>query len=155
MCPALSQETEKPEGRQPDLFDNAQLLEDALQGGYGAVNLCRRVVCHECHAYERVSGVAGGGNDGIDEYACFKCHGSGGKRLFNVAHVEGNDGALGIANLEALLPEALQGIARDVPQAFDALRLALQDVERLKPPIEARLFEKVPMMRSTSLVQPK
>ena len=25
----------------------------------------------------------------------------------------------------------------------------------MKPPIEARLFEKVPMMRSTSLVQPK
>ena len=87
------------------------------------------MVGHKCHTHQRVGGMAGRGNDGIDEYPSLKSHGRCGKGLLNVADIEGNDGALGVADFKTFVLEALEGIARHFPQTFDALGLALQDVE--------------------------
>ena len=117
-----------PEG----LFDDAKLLEHLLQCRYGTVHLFVGVVGHKCHAHQRIGGMAGRRNDGIDEDTGLESHGRGRKGLLNVAYIEGDDGALGVADFKTFLLEALEGIACHLPQAFDALGLALEDMKGLE-----------------------
>ena len=84
---------------------------------------------HEGEAHEGVLRSTGGRDDGIDEHAFVQRFLRNDKRLVGVAHIKGDDGRFGFANLKAGVTETLQGIAGNVPQALDALRLLLDDVQ--------------------------
>ena len=84
---------------------------------------------HQCETHEGILRSTGRRNDGIDEHA-----GIVGKRrhqecLVDIAHIERDDGALGIANLESFFAEALQSIAGNIPQTLNALGFLLDDVQ--------------------------
>jgi len=105
------------------------LYKNFLQGHHGAIYLLVGVRGHQGITHEGVLRGTGGRNDWIDEHACLEGEGGHEESLLHVAHIEGDDGALGVANLEALLTETLQGVVGDIPQGLDALWLALDDVQ--------------------------
>ena len=87
------------------------------------------MVGHQSKAYQGVCGCTCRGDNGVDEHTFFKCACSNDECLFQVAHIQGDDGALGIANFETFLLEAFQSIAGNLPQGFQTLRLCLHDAE--------------------------
>ena len=111
------------------LFYDSLLNEDFLQGNYRAVYLLLGVRSHQGVAHKGVLWGTSRRNDGVDEHTSLegKCRHQEG--LVDIAHIERNDRTLGIANLEALLTETLQGVVCDIPQCLNALRLTLNDVQ--------------------------
>ena len=115
-----------------NLLDDAKLYEYLLQSLYATLNLLLGVVGHKGKAHEGVLGSTCGWNNGVDKHATLVslcCYDEG---LLNIVNIQGNDGALGLTNLETFLTETLQGILSNIPQLFNALGLLLQYVQCLK-----------------------
>ena len=100
-----------------------------LECNYGAVYLLVGVGGHQGISDECVLRSTSGRYDRIDEHASLECECGDKECLVDIAHIEGDDGTLGLANLESLLTETLQGVVGDLPQGFDAFRLLLDNVE--------------------------
>ena len=66
---------------------------------------------------------------GIDENSGFKCHSSGCKSLFEIAHIERNDRTLCVANFKTFFFETFQRIVGHFPKCFQTLGFALQDAQ--------------------------
>ena len=87
---------------------------------------------HQGKAYECILWCTSRRNDGIDEHTRIKCKFGHQERLGVITHIQRDDRALGLANLEALLTEALQRIVGDIPQGLATLWLILDDMKSLK-----------------------
>ena len=98
-----------------------------LEFAYGTVHLLVGVVGHKGNAHKGVGGSTCGRDNGVDEHTLFKGTGCDDEGLFQIAYIEGNDGAFCVANLKTFLLEALQGIARNIPESFQTLGLCLED----------------------------
>ena len=84
---------------------------------------------HEGEANQGVLGSACRGDDGVNEDALVKGALGDDEGLFEVADVERDDRALGLADFETCLTEAAQGVVRDVPELGDAFGLGLDDAQ--------------------------
>ena len=93
---------------------------------------------HQCESHEGILRSTGRRNNGVDEHTSIVGQRRHKERLVNIAHIERDDWAFGVANLETFLTETLQGIASDIPKALDALRLLLDNVQRLHSSCSSR-----------------
>ena len=114
-----------------NLLDDAKLDENFLQSLHSIFYLLLCVVGHKGKAHEGVLRSACGWNYRVDEYTCLECGLGNSKCLLDVATVERDDWTLCVTNLKALLAEACQGIAGNIPQSLKTLGLLLKNVKSL------------------------
>ena len=111
------------------LVEQSKLIEYLDKGLDGTVNLFTGMGGHKGYAHQCVLGSAGRGYDGVDEYSLLKGTLGDLKGAHGVADIKGDDGALGVAYLKALLAESLQGIVSHCPEVLNNLRILLQNLQ--------------------------
>ena len=87
---------------------------------------------HQGEADERIFRGACRRNHGVDEYALVKGPFGDDEGFLHVAHVQRDNRAFRVSNLEAGLFEAAEGIVGDIPQVGDALGFLLDNVQGLQ-----------------------
>ena len=110
------------------LFYEILLYKDFLEYLYAFFHLLLGVGCHERKSHECVLRCTGGWDDRIDEDSIIESQFGDEEGLVDIPHIERNDGAFGITNLEAFLTEAFQGVVGGFPKFLHPLWLGTDNV---------------------------
>lgn len=113
------------------LSDNVFLNKYLLEHLYTSLHMVVCMCCHECETHQCVLWSTCGWYHGVDENSIVESQPSDHESLVNVANVQRNNRAFRLANLETLLAETSQRVIGHIPQAANALRLVLNNVQSL------------------------
>ena len=107
------------------------LDEDFLEHLHTLLYLLLGVSGHQSETHERVLRCTGRWNDRIDEDTIVERQFGDDEGLVDIPDIEWDDGTLGVANLESLLAEALEGIVGGFPEFLPSLGLSADDMQCL------------------------